>query len=294
MGEGTGLTLHLSSPILVIGSAGQLGTAFTERLADSTEMVAVSRAEVDVSNGDALRRLINRTAPSIIINCSAYNDVDGAEMHPDAANQVNGAAVALMAAAARDRSATLVHFSSEFVFDGRNPLPYTENDEPSPISAYGLSKLAGEHHAATTERHYILRLSSVYGGHTRRAYVDRILSQIGSGERVAAFTDRDVSPSYVPEIVDATIALLEAPAPSGIYHCGSSDFGTWYEVGAAIASLFGRFDLLEAASFIPENHRAQRPRHCALSSEKLAVFYRTRTWRDALLHYVGRIGGPAT
>jgi dTDP-4-dehydrorhamnose reductase len=214
-----------SSPILVIGSAGQLGTAFKERLADSAELVAVSRADVDVSNGDALRRLIDRTAPALIVNCSAYNDVDGAEMHPGAATQVNGAAVAVMAAAARDRSATLVHFSSDFVFDGRKPVPYTENDQPNPISAYGRSKLAGERHAATAERHYILRLSSVYGGHTRRAYVDRILSRIGSGERVAVFTDRNVSPSYVPEIVEAT-------TPRGVgaeRHLSLRlvDFGTW-------------------------------------------------------------------
>jgi dTDP-4-dehydrorhamnose reductase len=95
----------------------------------------------------------------------------------------------------------------------------------------------------------------------------------------------------VPEVVEATVALVERSAPGGIYHCGSSDFGAWYDVGAAIASLLRRPDLLEATSFVPANYRAGRPRHCALASDKLAPFYRTRTWRDALADYVGRLAG---
>lgn len=283
------MTPPTSSPLLIIGSGGQLGSAFRERLDGRRPMTAVGRAEIDVSNGDALRRLIDRVAPAVIVNCAAYNDVDGAEADPRSANQVNAEAVGVMAAAARDRSATLVYFSSDFVFDGRKPAPYTEDDEPNPISAYGASKLAGERQAAAAAQHYVLRLSSVYGGHTRRAFVDSILARLGSGERVPAFTDRYVSPSYVPEIVDATIALLDASAPSGTYHCGSSDFGSWHDLAAAIASRLGRSGLVDPIPFVPERHRARRPRNCAFASAKLAAFYRTRSWSDAIRDYMTRL-----
>ena len=105
--------------------------------------------------------------------------------------------------------------------------PYTEDDEPAPQSVYGMTKLVGERFAQRAERSYVLRLSSLYGGHTRRTTVDWILRQAQAGQRVTAFADRTVSPSYVPDVVEATLELVANAAPFGLYNCGSVDSCTW-------------------------------------------------------------------
>lgn len=276
---------------LVTGSDGQLGKAFMERLAETPGLVGVDKAEIDLADTLALRRFLKDLRPARIINCAAYNDVDGAETHPLDAFRANGDLVWNLADYARGHDATLVHFSSDFVFDGVSRDAYREADAPAPQSVYAMSKLAGERYAAHAPRHYVLRLASLYGGHTRRTSTDWFITRAQAGEPVPAFADRTVSPSYVPHVVDATLRLLDLNGPSGLYHAGSADWCTWADLAARVLQRIGRPDLLVPTPFRNDPARAQRPQYCALSSERLAaVIGPLPGWREALDDYLDRIG----
>lgn len=253
-------------------------------------MTAVDRPEIDLTNVADLRRLVDRVRPSLIINCAAWNDVDGAEAHPLDAVRANADVVWHLADHARSLDATLIHFGSDFVFDGTSPVPYTEQDDPCPQSIYAMSKLAGERNATRSPRHYVLRLSSLYGGHTHRTSIDWFIDRAQTGASVPAFADRTVSPSYVPHIVEQTCRLLEIGAPFGLYHAGSADWCVWTDIAARVLARFGRPELLVPTAVQNQAGKAARPKRCALSSARLAAAAGPLpTWREALDDYLGRV-----
>jgi len=283
------------SRVLVTGALGQLGAAYVGQLSGSTHVVGVDVDTLDITREAALTLFTRELRPSLIINCAAFNDVDGAELAPERASLVNTQAVETLAHVAQELGATLVHFSTDFVFDGTKKEPYTEADTPAPQSAYGRSKLLGEEAASLVERHYVLRLSSLYGGYTRKTGVDWMLWQVDQGHCVSAFADRTVSPSYVPDVVRITLALLEGRAAYGLYHCGSTGCCTWSELAAHILERSGRSDLLRAVPFVPSDFRAIRPRQCALANNKLEhLGLRPLHWRASLDEYLAGRGCPRT
>jgi len=259
------------------------------RLSGITDATGVDVDQLDITNAANVRDFVRTLKPTLIVNCAAFNDVDGAESNPLAALRTNGDAVWTLAMLARGLGALFVHYTTEFVFDGQLDRPYTEEDEPAPTSVYGMSKLVGERFAIMAGRHYVLRLSSVYGGHARRTAVDWILAQCRAGRKVTAFADRTVSPSYVPDIVEATIELAVGSAPFGTYHCGSCDWCAWTDIATQILARIGKAELLESVRFANATHKAARPRNCAMSSEKLkGVGVATRAWSDALADYLSK------
>ncbi len=278
--------------VLVTGSKGQLGAAFMTRLAADARVTGIDVDDVDLAKPAILRESVRTCRPTAIINCAAFTDVDGAEARPLEAYRVNGEAVWCLAGLARELDAVLVHYSTEFVYDGKLDRPYTERDDTAPQSVYGMTKLAGERFALGAERCYALRLSSLYGGHTRRTTVDWILRQAQNGQPVTAFTDRTVSPSYVPEVVEATLELLVKAAPFGLYNCGSSDWCNWADVAEHVLAACGRPDLLKRVPFVTQPNRAVRPRNCTMSSAKLRaqVAAAPGRWSEALSDYLARMG----
>ena len=218
--------------VLVVGAAGHLGSAVARYFAPSADVTATTRADLDVRDHRAVEATVTRVAPDVVINCSAYTDVDRAEDEPAEALEVNAFAVKRLAATARAAGAAFVHYSTDFVFDGTADRPYTEEDEPNPRSTYACSKLIGEWFAREAGRHYVLRVESVFGSlapssSPRRTSVDRILDAILEGREARVFVDRTVSPSYSADVARATQALLERRAPDGLYHCVSSGSCTW-------------------------------------------------------------------
>jgi dTDP-4-dehydrorhamnose reductase len=230
--------------------------------------------------------------PTTIINCAAFTNVDGAESHTLDAIRANADAVWNLARLADELGAVLLHFSTEFVWDGALDRPYTEADEPAPQSVYGLTKLMGERFALTAGRSYVLRLSSLYGGHTGRTSVDWIIRQSQANQPVTAFSDRTVSPSYVPDVVGASLELVRSAAPFGLYNCGSPDSCTWAELAGHVLNAAGRAHLLAPIPFVSQPNRAVRPKNCTMSSAKLArhVAVPPRPWREALSDYLARLG----
>jgi len=281
---------------LVTGASGQLGLEISRRFDRDGDVVAMTRAQLDITDHGAVLAAVARARPDVIVNCAAYNDVDGAETNPVTAMTVNGLAVRSLAAAARETGATLVHYSTDFVFDGQISRAYDECAEPAPQSVYASSKLLGEWFATGAPRHYVLRVESLFGGGAespppagRRlgSTLDRIVDALLDGRPVNGFTDRTVSPSYVPDVAAATQMLVSGPAPVGLYHCVNGGLATWFEVAQVAASRLGCESLLSPVVSDTVEMRAARPRFCALSNEKIvAAGARMPAWEDALDRYL--------
>jgi dTDP-4-dehydrorhamnose reductase len=278
--------------VLVTGAAGQLGSAIVAEFAQGHEVVPLRIEDLDLTLHEEVTATVARTAPDVIINCAAYNNVDGAEEDPVRALEVNGFAVRSLASAARASGAALVHYSSDFVFDGAADRPYTEEDQPEPRSFYAISKLVGEWFAGEAGRHYVLRVESLFGGvetTARRSSVDRIVDAIREGREARVFVDRTVSPSFVVDVAAATRFLLEQGAPQGLYHCVNSGCTTWFELAAEIARLLGRDPHLVAVPVAEVAMRARRPKYCALSNAKLAAAgFQMPPWQDGLARHLTR------
>ena len=269
--------------VLVTGARGQLAGAIVEAFAPSAEVVAYSRADLDVADFDAVRARVGADRPDVIINCAAYNAVDRAEDEAEQAMTANAFAVRVLARAADEHGATLVHFSTDFVFDGTAERPYTEEDPPNPQSVYAQSKLVGEWFALETPGAFVLRVESLFGGATAKSSIDRIIAALRAGTEARVFADRTVTPSYVVDVAAATAALLERGEP-GLYHCVSSGHATWYDVGKEIARLVGGESerLLTPVSVDDVPLRASRPKFAALANDKLGRVFPMPTWQDSL------------
>jgi dTDP-4-dehydrorhamnose reductase len=228
--------------------------------------------------------------PDAIVNCAAYNMVDAAEDHPVDALNVNAFAVRALAAAAERAGAALVHYGSDFVFDGTARTPYTEDAPPSPRSAYGASKMLGEWFALDAPRGYVLRVESLFGrapgGGPPKGSVAGILNGLRGGQAPPVFEDRVVSPTYIIDAARATRLLLERPPAPGIYHCVNSGHCTWLEFAhelARLARLEPRFTIVRMQDV---KLRAERPQFCALANDKLRqAGIEMPTWQDALARY---------
>jgi dTDP-4-dehydrorhamnose reductase len=278
----------MRSLALIVGAAGQLGSAMAEGLSRRHEVVAMTRQDLDIANAVAARDLVSSVCPDLIVNCAAYNQVDAAESDALSVLSANAWGVRTLAGLATEIGATLVHFSTDFVFDGTAQTPYAEDDTPNPRSTYACSKLLGEWLAQDTPQHYVLRVESLFGGPHAQSSVDRMLAAIRAGEEVRAFVDRTVSPSYVPDVVAATAALVERGSPYGLYHCVNTGWTTWAALARELARLAGRPDAaIRDVRMADAGLVASRPQFAALSNDKLAREGITMpAWQDALERYL--------
>lgn len=273
--------------ILVTGAGGQLGRTIVRRFGRAHEVIPFARAALDITRHADVQRAVAASRPDAVVNCAAYNAVDRAEDDALAALACNALAVRSLARAAAESGAALVHYSTDFVFDGDAAEPYGETAAPAPKSVYGQSKLLGEWFAEDAPRHYVLRVASLFGGEARHGSIDRIADALRSGGPARVFTDRVVSPSYVEDVAAATERLLAGGAPSGLYHCVNSGHASWREVGVEIARLLGVPAVLEAVAAREMTFKAPRPVFCALSNARLrAAGIEMPAWQDALERYL--------
>jgi len=277
--------------ILVTGANGQLAHHIIRTFADYA-VTAADRTTLDIGNPDAVARAVDEIAPGLIINCAAFNNVDAAEDRPLDALAANAFGVRSLARAAQRHGATLVHYSTDFVFDGRASEPYPEDAPTSPQSTYAASKLLGEWFALEAPRALVLRVESLFGSPAgwsgRRGTVDAILDGVRSGREVPVLTDRVVSPSYSPDVAAATRHLLEGGASSGVYHVVNAGHTTWEQFAVHIAGLIGVTPNLKRVTMAQLTLRAARPRYCALAAPKLQAHgFSMPTWQDAVRRWMG-------
>ena len=280
----------MTGRILVAGAAGRLGASIVDAFA-GCETIAHTRATLDITDPEEVRRVVEAAAPAVVINCAAFNDVDGAEDHPSDAMAVNAFAVRSLARAAETCGAAFVHFGTDFVFDGTATEPYGEEAAPSPRSVYALSKLLGEWFALDAPRGFVLRVESLFGAPAewrgRAGSLDVIVEGLENGRDVKVFTDRVVSPSYAQDVARAVRHLVETNAPPGVYHCVNSGRATWYDVAEETARLLRVRPRLQPITLEQFAFKAARPRFCALANRKLAATgFTMPAWDDALRRWL--------
>jgi len=276
--------------IAVVGARGQLGAAIVHECRAMHEVVALTRADLDVTDDTAVAETFDRAHPDVIINCAADNRVDFAEDHPVDALNTNAFGVRALARAAAHHDATLVHYSSDFVFDGTATAPYREDARPNPRSVYAASKLLGEWFALDAPRAYVLRVESLFGrapgGRPPKGSADGIVQALIAGASPVVFEDRTVSPTYVLDAARATRQLLELQAPGGLYHCVNDGTCTWLEFAQVVAGLLGVEPKMTPVRMADVPLRARRPQYCALSIDKLrSVGIEMPPWKDAAARY---------
>jgi dTDP-4-dehydrorhamnose reductase len=276
--------------VLVAGAGGLLGAAIVREFAD-VDLYAFGRRELDVTSDASVAGVFASIRPDIVINCAAYNDVDRAEREPDTALRTNAFGVLSLARAAREVGATLVHYSTDFVFDGESNRPYVEEDAPNPRNLYAVSKLLGDWFAADAPRAYILRVEALFGrpasAGARLGSLGTIVDRIRRGEEVPVFVDRTVSPSYTADVARATRTVVTGDVTPGLYHCVNSGGATWLEIANQVSLTLGLPLRSKPLTLETVNLAARRPRYCVLSPAKLAGFgIAMPSWRDALMRYL--------
>jgi dTDP-4-dehydrorhamnose reductase len=275
---------------LITGGGGQLASDLVDLLGD--DAVAFARAELDVADADALARAIDDVAPDVVINCAAFHNLDLCEADPDQAWAVNVRAVREMAA----RAPRLVHLSTNYVFDGRRPEPYGEDDVPAPRSVYAITKLAGEHAAlAYGSGALVVRAAGLYGVHGSVSkggnFVQRMLARGREQGALKMVADQLLQPTFTADLAAAIVDAVERDV-EGVLHLTASDACSWHGFTETIMELAGLDVPVEAVSTVippggidrPLNGVLARPRADALGLRAL------RSWREGLEDYMSRAG----
>ena len=279
--------------VLVSGARGLLGAAIVREFADA-DVRALGHQDLDVADEAAVDAALSAARPDVIINCAAYNDVDRAQQEADLALRTNAFGVLSLARAARRTGAVLVHYSTDFVFDGETDRPYTEDDPPNPRGVYAAAKLVGEWFAREAPRGYVLRVESLFGQAgplgARRGSLGTIVDGIKADREVPVFVDRIVSPTYTADIARSTRAIIEGGLASGIYHCVNAGAATWLAIAQEAARRLDRPLRAKPLTLATANLQAPRPRYCALSPARLAAAGVVMpSWQDALGRYLATV-----
>ena len=260
--------------VSIFGSGGQLGVELVaEFKSRGCQVTAFERATIDITDPQAVDNVFARHDPAIVINAAAYNQVDVAEKEPQAAFLVNALAVRNLAMACRQADARLVHFSTDYVFDGQANRAYTEDDAPHPLGAYAVSKLAGELFArAYLSDPLIIRTSGVYGpggiSTARGNFVEMMLRLAGQGNPIRVVEDHVASPTFAPALAARTADLLERNI-TGTLHIGGGTPISWFDWAAKIFDAAGLKPPLKPTDEREFRTAARRPKYSALSNAKM-------------------------
>jgi dTDP-4-dehydrorhamnose reductase len=306
--------------IVVLGAGGRLGAALVREFRPKYDVAGFNHAQLDLSNLEDLREKVGATTFDVLINAAAFTNVDACETERDRAFLINAEAPGVLAEICNEKDAKLIHFSTDYVFDGEKRAPYTEEDQANPISAYGESKLAGEQNVlAAEDRHLVVRVSWVFGP-DRPSFVDAMIKRAQQDEKIDAISDKFSTPTYTHDIAEMLARVLDdwslrASAPDGqgagrlhgILHFANAGKCTWQEYAQwaldccrdAGISLKGRtVDALKLSEMTrlrqgsggPAPWVARRPVYSVLSTAKYTELTGTapRAWREAVNDYITR------
>jgi dTDP-4-dehydrorhamnose reductase len=277
---------------LVIGALGQLGSDLVPRLAG--DVVPLGHPDVEITDPLSVSAALDAARPDVVVNCAAYNLVDQAEDEPDRAYSVNALGPRNLARACAARDTTLVHVSTDYVFglDAGHTEPYRETDTPGPVSAYGLSKLAGEYFVrALCPRHFVVRTCGLYGRSATKAkgnFVETMLRLGRERGRVRVVDDQRCTPTFTADLAAALVALLET-TQYGLYHATNAGSATWCGFAREIFRRAGMNVTVAAIPSADFGAKARRPAQSVLNCERLqsVTGCRLRPWPEALGDYLG-------
>jgi dTDP-4-dehydrorhamnose reductase len=269
--------------VLITGANGQLGLALARRLRAGKsihDVVALDRSGLDIANAVACRETLALHAPDVVFNCAAYTAVDRAETERDAAYAINETGAANLAQSCADIDAMLVHFSTDYVFDGETTRPYVETDATAPLGVYGASKLAGENAVRALARHFaIVRLSWVYSNDGANFY-KTMLRLASERDALRVVADQFGTPNFTGDLCDAMAHMLmrsrsELRAATGTYHLSASGVTTWHQFASEIIAggQLIRQPTVEAITTSQFPTPAVRPQHSALDASRFAATF---------------------
>ncbi|WP_413165867.1 dTDP-4-dehydrorhamnose reductase [Capilliphycus salinus ALCB114379] len=279
--------------ILLIGKDGQLGQELLPILASTGEVKSVGRESLDLANPEAIAKIVADVKPNLIINAAAYTAVDKAESQKELAIAINGTAPGILAKQAAEIGATLIHVSTDYVFDGSQSHPYLETDPTQPLGAYGESKLAGEKAILETQANAaIVRTAWVYGVGGKGNFVKTMLRLGADREELRVVCDQVGSPTWTGDLAEAIVQLSDNinSETTGIYHYTNSGVTSWYDFAVAIFEEAKQLDFpLKIQRVVPISTSeyptpARRPAYSVLNTKKISAILGTHPphWRQSL------------
>jgi dTDP-4-dehydrorhamnose reductase len=280
--------------IAIIGANGRLGAALAREYARDFELTSFERRQLDLGQLDRVRSALAATKFELLINCAALTNVDYCESHREEAFLVNAEAPRLLAEIANEKSARLVHFSTDYVFDGKKTDPYVEEDKAVPLSVYGESKLEGEQRVLeASSQHLVVRLSWVFGP-AKPSFIDQIIQRARENDVVTAVADKFSAPTFTIDVAGWLRLVVEKNA-NGILHLtnnGGCSWQEWAQYAIDVCRSRGlplKAERVEAVSLGDmKNFVAQRPVHTVLSTAKFTALtgVQPRHWREAVAEYI--------
>ncbi len=283
--------------IVILGTGGRLGAALVCEYGDEYDVTGFNHAQLDLSNLDDVRGKLRALSFDVLINAAAFTNVDLSETERDRAFMINGEAPGVLAEICREKGAKLIHFSTDYVFDGEKRAPYTEEDEAKPISVYGASKLAGEKNVLAADGgHLVVRVSWVFGP-DRPSFVDSMIKRAQEHEKVDSIADKFSAPTYTLDIAEMLPRFFNRESAGGVLHFANAGECSWQEYAQWAVDCCEQGGLpLKTKKIVGSklkdmsNWVARRPVYSVLSTEKYAQLGGTspRTWRDAVADYITR------
>jgi dTDP-4-dehydrorhamnose reductase len=281
--------------IAVIGANGQLGADLVAAFSENGDAVhALTHAEIEISDFNSVTQVLRGRPPQVAVNTAAMHHVENCEREPEKAFAVNAIGARNLALACRDLGAVLIHVSTDYVFDGKKGTPYVEEDTPLPLNAYGITKLAAEHFVrATTDKHFVVRTSGLYGKRPCRAkgglnFIELMLKLARERGEVRVVDSEFVTPTSTAELAQQLIRLSRSNS-YGLYHATAEGSCSWYEFAKEIFSLTDTPVRLKVASPDEFPAKVARPKYSvlenrALKSQGLNAF---KPWQEGLQNYLG-------
>jgi dTDP-4-dehydrorhamnose reductase len=277
--------------IAILGSNGQLGRDLTFSLKDH-QLFPLTRDDVDVGDHGRTRSMLSNLRPEIIINTTAYHRVDDCEVETELAYSVNALAVLNLVRIANDLDAKLVHFSTDYVFDGKSKEPYIETSQPFPLSVYGNSKLAGEYLVRTTaKKYFLIRTCGLYGKSGSRGrggnFVETMLKKARAGEPIQVVQDQVLTPTATADLA-RQVAMILPSEHYGLFHMTNEGACSWYEFARAIFEIAQVRANLSPTTLDYYKAPALRPPYSVLENARLKSLDLNvmRHWRDSLAAYL--------
>lgn len=278
--------------ILITGANGMLAKSVRAKLSNQ-ELICTDVEDLDITNLEAVLKFVEKTKPEYIINCAAFTAVDKAETAGSIVQKINGEGPKNLAIASNKLSAKLIHISTDYVFGGRLEISksYSEDDEKSPVTEYGRSKLLGEQEIIeNTKEYYIFRTAWLYGDGNN--FVRTMLKLGKSKDEINVVSDQHGSPTYAEDLAQIIKEAIEKKIPYGVYHATNEGFTTWYDFTKTIFDKVGitcKVNPVTTEEYIKmmDIEQAKRPENSQLSKEKLkSVGIKIPTWENALDRYL--------
>jgi len=269
--------------ILILGAKGMLGRDLVEEFKKDYKVHAWGRKDLDITNKKIVQKKVLELKPDVVINVAAYTDVDGCKTNKDVCMEINGKAPGYIAQASKICNAVLVHYSTDYVFDGKKKEGYKEEDKPNPISVYGKSKFLGERELIrNTNKYYLIRSSWLYGKQGKN-FVDTMLNLAKERDTIEVVNDQFGKPTYTKDLAKRTKEIIEEKRDFGIYHVINEDTTTWYDFTRKIFELAGINIEVKPQTTEQFPRPAKRPKYSALINTKLP---KMRSWQEALKEYL--------